>query len=716
MNDDLPVNPEDQNTEETVSSNEESVAENTAAESTDTAPEDHTQPEATDSATPTEETPAEEHSSAPEAPVVEATSPAVEESTSTPEPVEAVSEESTATPEPVATASEEKADATESLKAGESIHDDDDSSEDEALEEGEEDEEEINVEELGKQELLAFIERVLKEDKVIQRAKLVNQARNRYKELFEAERKKALEEFLAVEGNVEMDFEFPLAYIDRQWREASRQYGIRKKAIREAAEAERETNLKKKQALLEKLKELTERATDHDAFDLLKGIQEEWRNIGQVPAAELDSLNKNYRFLNDKFFDQRSLIREFQEYDRKKNLDTKMEIITAMSELADSKEENLKEMLKNHRQLLDSWRHTGPVPKENLDEVMTAFRAANDKITERKGALIEVLDGERKENQVKKEAIIESVVGLLDDENELSWSKRNKELGSLIEQWKKIGGVPRSENKRIRTEFTEAVKAFNKVKNTFFKEQKKQQAINVELREGAIAKVQAITNAGGELFKKRSEVIQIQQYWKTLGHIPKKQGDELWGRFRGACNEFFDAIKAGDNAKRAEQEANIKKKQEICEAIEKLAEQEDVDQDALTEFEAQWRSIGFVPISKKNEIDQRYRKAINSVLAQSVKMEDVPEHLVEYKLKIEGMMRSDSRQLSQELQTLRKRIQKENNELNTLETNIQFFSNSKGAEKLIAPVLTQIEGIKKVVNGLKEKEKLVKQSLNLLRD
>lgn len=687
MNDDLPVNPEDLKAEESASSNEGSNEEQNSPEPMPTPPKDD--------------------NSATEVPVL-----STEEASPSEEKTEVLAPEPGLETAPTEAAAENP----ESLKAGESIHDDEESSDEEELDSTEEEEEELHVEEYGKQELLAFIEGILKEDKIMQRVKLVNQARDRYKEIFEAERKQALEEFLAVEGNVEMDFEFPLAYIDRQWREASRQYGMRKKAIREAAEAEKGQNLKKKQALLIKLKELTERATDHNAFDLLKVIQEEWRNAGQVPSNELDSLNKNYRFLNDKFFDQRSLIREFQEYDRKKNLDAKQEIISAMAELAEAKEDNLKEMLKNHRQLLDSWRDTGPVPKDNLDEVMTAFRAANDKITERKSALIEVLDGERKENQVKKEAVIEAVVGLLDDENELSWSKRNKALGTLIDQWKLIGGVPRSENKRIRTEFTEAVKAFNKVKNTFFKEQKKQQSVNVELREGAIAKVEAITSEGGELFKRRSEVIQIQQYWKTLGHIPKKQGDELWERFRGACNNFFDAIKAGDSAKRVEQDENIKKKREVCEAIEKLAEQEDVDQDALAALENDWRSIGFVPISKKSDIDQRYRNAINSVLAQSVKMEDVPAHLMDYKLKIEGMMRGDSRQLSQEMQQLRKRIQKENNELNTLETNIQFFSNSKGAEKLIAPVLAKIEGIKKEVDALKEKEKLVKQSLDLLRD
>ena len=646
------------------------------------------------------------------APSVESNDIVSEEAPSEPdepvtEPEEVVSEDST----------DEKSEEADILKHGESIDDEstgDEIDHEDPDSEAEEEEEEIHVEGFSKQELVAFVERVVKDDKILKQAKPVARARDRFNELFEAERKKALDEFLAIEGNVEMDFEFPLSYIDRQWRDAIRKFGIRKRALREAIVAERETNLKKKQALLEQLKELSERATDHDAFEKLKQIQDEWRNTGQVPVADLDSLNKNYRFLNDKFFDQRSLIREFQDYDRKKNLDAKKEIISSIEELAGT-EENLKELLRHHRQLLDNWRDTGPVPRENLDDVMNAFRAANDKITEKKNALIEVLDGERKGNQTKKEAIIEKVLDLLDDENGLSWSKRNQKLGELINEWKSIGGVPRSENTRIRTEFTDAVKAFNKVKNTFFKEQKRQQAVNVELREGAIAKVRDIVAEGGDLSKRRNEVIQIQKYWKTLGHIPKKKSDELWNEFRSTCNSFFDSIKAGDVAKQQEQEENFKKKEEICVAIEKLSEQEDLNQEELDKLESSWREIGFVPLSKKRDIEDRYRKAVRNVLAQSIKMEDVPEHLTDYKLKIEGMVRDDSQKLNKELQGLRKRIQRQNEELNTLETNIQFFSNSKGADKLIAPILKQIDGIKNDIESLREKERLAKQSLDLLR-
>ncbi len=611
----------------------------------------------------------------------------------------------------------------ESLKIGESVDsdiesEDEDSDEDVADEEDDDanEEEEFDASSLNKQELVAYVEKVLKEDKILQRAKNVNAARNRFNEIFDAERKAALDEFLAIEGNVEIDFQYTLQYIDRQWRDVLRNFNIKRRALKEAIVVERENNLKKKQELLDELRQLAEKATDNDAFERVIALQKQWRDIGQVPANEVKTLNDNYRFLNDKFFQERSLIKEFLDYDRKKNLDAKNEIIAGINQLADEGE-NLRDMMRHYRQLMDAWRDAGPVPKENLDEVMTAFRTANEKITEKKNGLIELVDAERKENQTKKEAIIEKVLQLTDDDSDSSWSKRNKALGALIDEWKAVGAVPRSENQRIRNEFTEAVKAFNKLKNTFFKEQKREKMVNLDLRLDAIKKVEDILAKEGDLKQYRNEVIKLQKYWKTLGHVPRKQSEELWQKFKNTCNLFFDKLKEGDKAKFAEQDANLTAKETICEQIEALADKEDVNADDLAPFETQWNEIGFVPYSKKKDIDTRYRNAIKKVLAQTVKMEDVAPHLTDYKLKIEEILRSDNadKNLDQERQMLRKKIQKQNDELNTLETNIQFFSNSKGADKLIAPIKKQIEGIKDTINDLKEKEALLKQSIDLLR-
>lgn len=606
------------------------------------------------------------------------------------------------------------------LKPGESLTDDIDLEGDEDLEEDQEGEddnaiEELDVKTLNKQELVALVDSVLKEDKIMQRARLVNDAKDHYDEMIDQERKAALEGFLAVEGNVEMDFQYPLQYIDRQWRDTIRQYFSRKKAIREAVVAERDDNLKKKLAIIDQLKELSEKATEAGAFEKVRELQEEWKKVGPVPSGGVDNLYKNYRFLNDKFFDQRSLIREFQDYDRKKNLESKKEIIESMQKLV-GEDTSLKDMMNHFRQLQESWRLTGPVPRENLDEIMETYRSINEKVTEKKNSLITVVDAERKGNQAKKEEIVEKVLNLLDDENELSWAKRNKDLSKLIEEWKKVGSVPRSENERIRNEFSNAVKAFNKLKNTFFKEQKNEKLANLKLRQEACEKVESIIKEGGDLHKRRDDVVNIQRYWKTIGYAPRKQSDELWERFRKSCNDYFDLLKQGDVAKNADQEEAYLGKVAVCDALEELSKTEEIDDEKVKELEVKWSELGFVPFSKKKEIDKRYKTAIRGILAQTMKMGDVPAHLEDFQLKLEEMMRNDRAEqlVENEFQQVRKKVQKFNAELDTLETNIQFFSNSKGADKLLAPVQKQIGEIKTNLDKLKDKKKLIREALNRL--
>lgn len=608
---------------------------------------------------------------------------------------------------------------SENLKHGEALTDDEDEEHDDEEHEEDEHEEEIEIldfSEMRKQELVAFLDDVIKKDQIKKQSENVKNARARYNELFEKDRKKALEEFLAVEGNVEMDFQYPLQLADRQWRELYRTYAGRKKAMRQAIIKEREDNLSKKNEIIEKIKELTEKATERDAFNQLMELQKQWKSIGQVPIADADNLYKTYRFINDKFFKERELIKEFLDLDKKKNLEEKAEIIKQINALAESAE-NLKQMMNEVKSLQEHWKDTGPVPKENLDEMMTAYRAANEKITQKKDQFIETLDKERQENLKLKEALIDKILDLTDDENGLTWIKRNHQLSEFIGAWKKVGPVPKSENERIRTQFRDAVKVFNKLKNTFFKEQKREKTANKDLKEDAIAKVQAILDAGGDLHSKRSDVIKIQKYWKTIGPTQRKDSEALWQKFRSTCDEFFNRLKEGDVEKQEEQQEHLKQKEAVCEKLEELAKKEDASVDDIKPLEEEFKSIGFVPFKEKKNIEKRFKNAVKSVVSKNMAHKEVPKELDDYKSKLEELLSKDNaaQLLDREKQNISKKIGAQKAELDTLETNIQFFSNSKGADKLIGGVKTQIEEIKSKIEKLKQEEKLLRQSYDLLR-
>ncbi|MBI3141811.1 MAG: DUF349 domain-containing protein [Bacteroidetes bacterium] len=574
----------------------------------------------------------------------------------------------------------------------------------------------IDISGYDKQGLLQLLEAILKENRILDTARLVTQARLRYKELLDQERKTALEAFLAQEGNTEADFSFSYHLLDRQWKDAIRNYTQRKKTIRESFIAEREDNLKKKLALLETLKQLTDNATMAGAFDTWKKLQDDWRSIGQVPLGEMDNLNRNYRFLTDKFFEQRALIKEFQEYDRKKNLEVKLDIIASLQQLAESKDD-LRDLQKHLRTLQDGWRDAGPVPREHLDETMDAYRNAVEKILALKNGMVETLEASRQENLAKKLLVLEKISKLSDDANTQSWAKRNNGLAKLIAEWKEIGAVPKAENNKLRHSFNEVVKEFNHKKNNYFKEQKKEQNTLVDARMAMIQKVQELVDSQDDPKAHRPTVVQLQRDWRTLGMLPRKQADALWEQFKTVCNAFFDKLKEGDKAKLEEENANLREKESICEQIEKLREDPEANAESLAPLDHAWANIGYVPLAQKANIEKRYKQARAAVLAKNVKLGEVPAELADYKVKVQTWVGQGQGgdQIDQELQMVKKRLVKLENELNTLETNILFFSNSKGADALTAPIKKQIDALKNEQSLLKDKEKLLKRSLQHLK-
>lgn len=644
------------------------------------------------------------------------------EDSKTEEPVEA-------SPEIAAGNSEETesekttAEEKDHIKHGESLHDehehehheeaDEDLHEEEANEADEE--EEFDFSHAGKQELVTFLDKVLKEDRVFKNANWVNEAKNRYEELFEAERKKALEDFLSIEGNNEIDFQFPIQMVDRQWRELYRDYVRRKKARREEANKRRQDNLKAKKALLEELKALGNEAMDSNSFNKLRDIQNRWRQIGSVPVADAENLYKTYRFLNDKFFEQRAHVKELLEYDRKKNLDIKLDLIKQMNEVVDNAT-ILREMLRQLKQLQESWRDTGHIPKENMDEVMEAYRTVNDRITEKKDQLLAVREEKRKANLEAKEEIIDQILSLTDDEHNLTWIKRNQHLSKLIEAWKLVGPVTKDDTERIRTEFRDAVKVFNKLKNTFFKEQKKEKMTNLSLKVSACEKVEEILENSTDPAQDREEVIKIQRYWKTIGPVPRKQSDEVWNRFRTVCDKFFQGLKEKNKEALQDQKENLKKKEKLVEELEALSKAEEINEEALDKIEDAWREIGFVPIKSKKTIEKRYQQAMQAVVAKTVDLDDVPEEISGFKDRLTKLLSSPNpeRDLSKEENKLKSSVSKLKEELRTLETNIQFFSAAKGST-VLDDTKKKIEKTRKELESHVLELKEVRKAFNQLR-
>jgi hypothetical protein len=130
-------------------------------------------------------------------------------------------------------------------------------------------------------------------------------------------------------------------------------------------------------------------------------------------------------------------------------------------------------------------------------------------------------------------------VSELENKTHTEWQNKIKEIEKIREKFLKIGNVPRKQNNKTWTDFKTAVKVFNKNKNNFYKKLKKEQSDNLR-RKQELTEIAEKNKGNNNLETTVVLMKKIQCQWKEIGHIPRKESNKLWKRFRTACNEFFD--------------------------------------------------------------------------------------------------------------------------------------------------------------------------------
>ena len=119
----------------------------------------------------------------------------------------------------------------------------------------------------------------------------------------------------------------------------------------------------------------------------------------------------------------------------------------------------------------------GPVAKEKRDEVWERFSTATKTIHQRRQEHFQDLDKRYEENLVKKQELIEKIAAIASEvsDNHRGLQKQIKEVEALREAFFQAGKVPQKDNEDTWTAFKNAVRQFNKSKNAFYKNLKKEQ-------------------------------------------------------------------------------------------------------------------------------------------------------------------------------------------------------------------------------------------------
>ena len=496
------------------------------------------------------------------------------------------------------------------------------------------------------------------------------------------------------QDNVEAEAEVetadnPFAEIEKGFKELYNSFKKERAEFNRQLEKERENNLALKEAVIADLKALLEKQEDVNAtFPEFREIQNRWRAIGPVPAQNYRNINETYQLYVEQFYDMVKINRELRDLDFKKNLEAKEQFCEMAEKLAENP--NVIEAFKELQKLHEQWKEFGPVAKEFRDSVWERFKAATSVVNKKYQSFFEGVKEQQAENLQKKTVLCEKVEEIAEREVASSneWNSFSKEIEDIQKEWKTIGFASRKENQKIYDRFRAACDKFYGRKREFYNEYKDSINVNLE-KKISLCEAAEQLKTSTEWKKATDQFINLQKQWKEIGAVPRKKSEQLWKRFRAACDEFF-----AERDKNAKPEndfyGNLKAKQRLVEEIKAyvLTGDEAADREAMQNFQKRWQEIGFVPFKEKDKIAAAYKEAINAAFP--------------------GVGRGGNRrgrsgkpQLTEKERLIQKYNQLEQ-DIVTYENNIGFFSMSKNSEPLIKQMNDRISEAKKELNALAE--------------
>lgn len=479
-------------------------------------------------------------------------------------------------------------------------------------------------------------------------------------------------------------------------------------------EKQKAENLKIKENIIEKLKELTESPDDaNKAYNDFKKLQQQWNEIKLVPAASVNELWKSYQLYVEKFYDILKLNNEFREYDFKKNLENKTRLCEAAEKLAD--EPDVVSAFHQLQKLHQEFRDTGPVAKELRDEIWLRFKTASTKVNKRHQQHFEVLKENEQRNLDEKTVICEIVEAI--DFEELktfaAWEDKTKEIIALQAKWKTIGFAPQKMNVKIFDRFRAACDTFFKKKGAFFKNIKESLSENLEKKKALCEKAEALKDSTD--WKETSDIlIKIQQEWKTIGPVPKKYSDAIWKQFIAACDYFFEQKGKATSSQRSVELENMEKKKAIIQQLEKLDESMEAEEAAsqIKEWIKEWNSIGHVPFKEKDKLYKQFHGLVDEHFDR-LHISASHKKLTTFKSNISNVAgEKGNNVLYREREKLMRTYENMKNEIKTYENNLGFLtSSSKKGNSLVTEMNRKVEKLKTDLELIAQKIAVIDESL-----
>ncbi len=612
--------------------------------------------------------------------------PAVEE-TAAPEEAPAVEVEAVPEPEIAAIAETEEDDDDEMLE--------------------EEIDKVVDIAEMTKAVLVARLKELVELD-VDQAKEEVESIKQQFYKKSKIETEQQRAEFIE-NGGAETDFIPSPTELEAEFKELLGEFKNKKAKLAAELEKERESNLLKKNHIIEQMKLLVDSKEDVSAnINAFRQLQQDWKNTGPVPPSANNELWKSYNQHQESFWDLIKINNELREYDFKKNLEAKSKLIETAEAL--DAEEDVVSAFRQLQKLHEEWHELGPVARDLREEVWNKFKAASTVINKKHQAHFDDIRAIEDQNLEKKIALCERIEAIETSvlKTYKDWDKATKDILDLQEEWRSIGFAPRKSNQKAFERYRDACDKFFGAKAEFYKEIKTSLNENLEKKKALCEKAEALKESTD--WKAASdEFIKMQKEWKTIGPVQKKFSDEVWKRFISACDYFFEQRNKNVSGQKGEELQNLEKKKAIIEKIKAFAKTENTSESlaALRALAAEWNAVGHVPYKEKDKIYKEYRTALDAQF-DALNIDVSQRRLESFRSNLKDMSGKGENKLYREREKLVRAYEHLKNEIATYENNIGFLSISS---KKGGGMLQEME---RKIETLKEECKLLEQKINMI--
>jgi|TARA_B110000259_G_scaffold114986_1_gene130984 hypothetical protein len=514
-----------------------------------------------------------------------------------------------------------------------------------------------------------------------------------------AEKKKI---FLEEGGNV-IDFQFTSA-VKGTYNTLLSDYKKQRDAHYSAIDNQMHNNLDKRVQVIESLKNLIENADPNTMYKEFRVLQDTWRSIGAVSKTRYNDTWKTYHHHVERFYDLLHLSNDFRDLDFKNNLEEKLKIILKAEALAASPDVN--EAFKELQELHKVWKEDiGPVAKEVREDVWQKFSAITKEIHDRRHNHFREMKSKFQEIITLKLAIIErfNAYDTTNNKTHKDWQNSIVETEKLRQEYFNAGKLPYAKSEEVWQKFKAATKKFNSSKNHFYKDEKSEQQENLKKKLALIVVAESLKES--EDWEVATESMKkIQSDWKKIGHVPRKFSDDIWNKFKGACNSYFDRYHDQKNAVGKEQQATIDAKKAFLDA---LKEQTVDTKESVLEAIKTWKDLGQLPRNVRH-LEGKFNKQIDRLL-ESLSLDKNEVSMLKFSFVIDGLMvNEDFRKLDSEQLFVRKKIDEIMKEIQQLENNLGFFSNAKDDNPLVLNVKNSVNEFKEDLSIWKEKLRYLK--------